>query len=292
MQQTRWSRREVLVMSGAGMLALGAPRSMVWAQEAARKPIPLGVQLYSVRRDCGKDFDAALKRIAEMGFEGVEFAGYHNYKDNAAGLKKRLDALGLKAAGTHVGAKSFVGDALKRTIEFNKTLGCRFLIVPGDRRFTDPEKSKELADQMNEAAEALKPEGLFCGYHNHTGEFAKVGGKTYWDLFAERTDKKVILQQDVGWTTVAGLDPVALVKKHLGRTRTTHFKAKLPKGTRDKKPFIGEDTIDWKGLIKACTEVGGTEWFVVEQEDYPDRLPPMECVKRSLDGLKKILADK
>ena len=100
-----------------------------------------------------------------------------------------------------------------------------------------------------------------------------------------------MLQQDVGWTTGAGFDPVALVKKYPGRTKTTHFRAKLARGTNGKKHFIGEAMIDWNSLIIACEEVGGADWFTVEQEDYPEGLTPMECIERSLKGLKKILKE-
>ena len=79
------------------------------------------------------------------------------------------------------------GDELKKTIDFHQTIGCKFLIVPGDGDFTDPEKSKALAETFNKTAEVLKPLGMACGYHNHTNEFKKDGDNTYWDLFAERT---------------------------------------------------------------------------------------------------------
>jgi sugar phosphate isomerase/epimerase len=281
------TRRDALKATAAGLVAVGFP-SAGWLSQ---KRIPIGLQLYSVRRDCGKDIDASLKQVADMGFEGVEFAGYYKYKSDAKGLKKKLDELGLKAAGTHIGANSFAGDKLKATIEFHQTIGCQFLIVPGDGRFTHPEKSKEFADLMNKAAAELKPLGLFCGYHNHTKEFKKHEDKTYWDLFAERTSKDVILQQDVGWTKTAGLDPAALVRRYPGRTRTTHFKASTSKGAKDLKHFIGQDAVDWKPVITACYEVGGTEWFTVEQEAYPDGKTPMECCRISLENLKKILAE-
>lgn len=286
------SRREVLRSGTAGALGLVGAAHGLTARAAAKplRRIPVAVQLYSVRQECGKDFDAALKKIAEMGFEGVEFAGYHKYGEDPAGLRKTLDALKLKAAGTHIGAKAFLPENIKKTIAFHKTIGCRFLIVPGDGRYSHPEQSKEYAKLLTEAAAQLKADGLFCGHHNHTTEFKKDGDKTYFDLFAERTSKDVVIQQDVGWTVAAGLDPVAIVKKYPGRIKTTHIKAKLPKGTEGKKPFIGEDVTDWKAVITACAEVGGTEWLVVEQEDYPDGIAPMDATKRSLDGLKKILA--
>ena len=286
---TMFTRRDVLRLGAATAAALALPRFTFGAQG---KKVGIGVQLYSVRDACAKDFDAALKEIAGMGFEGVEFAGYHKYDGKAADLKKKLDELGLKAAGTHIRADSFTGDALKKTIEFHKTIGCSLLICPGDGRFTSAEKSKELAELFNKAAEALKPEGLYCGYHNHTQEFGKAeGDKTWWDLFAERTTKDVVLQLDFGHAIYAGADCVALVKKSPGRIKTTHIKGRLPKGTTGKKPFVGQDTADWKAILGACREVGGTEWFSIEQEDYPDGKSPMECTKISLEGLKKILKE-
>jgi sugar phosphate isomerase/epimerase len=280
------TRRDVL-RSALGLAAMAAVPRFVAAQD---RKIPLSVQLYSVRDFCGKDFDGTLAQIAEMGFQGVEFAGYHKYGNDAEGLRKKLDSLGLKAAATHIGANSFVGDALKRTIDYHKAIGCTLLICPGDKRFTDPEKSKEFAALMNDASKVLKPEGLYCGYHNHAREFDKAEDSTWWDLFAQRTNTDVVLQQDAGWTIVAGKDPAAYARKYPGRTKSTHIKAKPAKGSGF-KALIGQDGYDWKPYIKACYEVGGTEWFSVEQEEYPDGKTSLECVKISLEGWKKILAE-
>jgi len=178
-----FTRRSFLELAGLAPLS-GALSGRLTAA-AAR--IPIAVQLYSVRDDCKKDFDAALEQVAAMGFEGVEFAGYYSYADRAADLRKRLDALKLKVAGTHIGLQTLQGDVLKRTIEFHQAIGCRFLVVPSDKAFTDPAQSRALADTFNRLAETLTPLGMACGYHNHTGEFQKDGDKSYWDLFAERT---------------------------------------------------------------------------------------------------------
>ena len=283
------TRRNLLKLGAAGAATLALPAAAFGRQA---KKIGLGVQLYSVRDFCGKDFDGALKQIAEMGFEGVEFAGYHKYANDAAGLKKKLDELGLKAAGTHIGANSFFGDALKKTVEYHKTIGCTFLICPGDGRFTKAADAAAFADSFNKAAEALKAEGMACGFHNHTGEFAKAeGDKSWWDLFVERTSKDVVMQVDFGHALYAGIDCVGLVKKAPGRVRTTHVKGRLPKGTQGKKPFVGQDTGDWKSILGACYEIGGTDWFLIEQEDYPDGKTSMECTKISLDGLKGVLKE-
>jgi sugar phosphate isomerase/epimerase len=256
---------------------------------AARKKLPIALQLYSVRQDCGKDFDAALERVAKMGFEGVEFAGYHNYGGKAKELRKRLDDLGLKVAATHIPTGSFRGENLQKTIEFHQVLGCKFLIVPGDGDFTNPDKCKALADLFNETAAKLKPLNMYCGYHNHTGEFKKFGETTFWDFFATNTSKDVVLQQDCGWTAAAKLDPVAMMKKYPGRMKSTHFKPTVVGNEPGKKAFIGQDSVDWKAVIAACIEFGGTEWITLEQEAYPDGKSPMEATEISFKALKEMV---
>lgn len=280
------TRRSFLGLAGAVPLALALGERT----GAAAGKIPIAVQMYSVRADCKRDFDAALEQVAAMGFEGVEFAGYYGYASRAADLRKKLDGLNVKAAGTHISLDTLQGDALKATIDFHQAIGCRFLIVPSNDAFTDPEKSKTLADTFNQLAATLKPLGMACGYHNHTREFGKDGDKTYWDLFAERTTRDVILQQDCGWTADAGLDPVAYVKKYPGRTRTVHFKPYAPKGDPVKKAILGQDAVDWAAVYAACASVGGTEWVVVEQETYPDGKAPMVCTQESLAGLRGLIA--
>jgi sugar phosphate isomerase/epimerase len=287
---SQMTRRDVLKWSAAGAAAALVRPSALFAQD--KKRIPIGLQLYSVKGALGKDFEGTLKQVAEMGIEGVEFAGvFGKFGKDPEGLRKLLDSLKLQAAGTHIGAGSFTGDNLKRTIDFYKTIGCKFLIVPGDGRYTHPEKSKEYAEFMTKTAEALKADGLFTGHHNHTGEFAKAeGDKTYFDLFAERTPKEVVIQQDIGHTMAAGVDPTAIVKKYPGRIKTTHIKNRPAKAS-GKKPYVGEDNFDWKAYVTACFEVGGTEWLTLEQEEYPDGKSELEATKISCDGLKAVLKE-
>jgi sugar phosphate isomerase/epimerase len=280
------TRRSFLGMAGAVPLAwalTGPPRAI------AAGGIPIAVQMYSVRADCQKDFDAALEQVAAMGFEGVEFAGYYTYVTRAPELRQRLDGLKLRAAGTHIGLETLQGDALKSTIDFHQAIGCRFLVVPGNAAFTDPDKSKALADTFNQLAETLKPLGMACGYHNHVAEFKTDGDRTYWDLFAERTTRDVILQQDCGWTAAAGFDPVTYVRRYPGRTKTVHFKPFARPADVGRKAILGQDSVDWPAVYAACASVGGTEWIVVEQELYPDGKTPMACTRESLEGLRKIV---
>ena len=288
--QSRISRRRMLQTTAAGALLATVPGPMAAAAEAccAKKKLGIALQLYSVRGDCGKDFDAALERVAGMGFDAVEFAGYHKYGGNPEGLKKKLDDLGLLAAATHIGTGSFSEGSIQKTIDFHAAIGCKYLVVPGDGRFSHPDKSKELADIFNVAAEELKKVGMKCGYHNHTHEFKKDGDKTFWELFAERTSDDVVLQQDVGWTVAARQDPVKYIRQYPGRSQVIHCKPTVVDGGEGEIAILGQDSVPWVEIIKACREVGGTEWLTIEQERYP-KGTPMECVELSLAGLKKLV---
>ena len=289
------TRRVFLKTTAAtcGLLAAGCSTLTKKEKEVKTfRHIGIALQLYSVRDDCARDFDKTLDEVAAMGVEGVEFAGYHKYAEDAKGLKKQLDATGLKAVATFLATADLQGDALKRNIEFLKTIDCEVLTVGGDSGFCNKERNKDLADIFNKDTEDLKPVGLFCGYHNHAAEMTDTdGGKTWWDLFAERTSKDVILHHDVGWIADGGKNPVELIRKYPGRTRRTHLKTYVDGKIEGKKHIIGQDSLDWKSIIAACYEVGGTEWFTVEQEIYPDGKSPMECSDLSLKGFKAILSD-
>jgi sugar phosphate isomerase/epimerase len=282
------TRRDVLKAGAAGALAISLPGFATAKGQGAPKA-GIALQLYSVRNDCAKDFDAVLTWVAGTGFSAVEFAGYHNYANNPQGLRKKLDELGLKVAATHIGTGTLAGDNLAQTIDFHKVIGCKYLVVPGDGRFSKPDGNKELAEIFNKAAEELKKVGMATGYHNHTHEFQKDGEKTYWELFAERTTEDVILQQDVGWTTVAGYDPAEMIRKYPGRSQVIHCKPSMVKGDEG-RAIIGEDSVKWVPVFEACRDAGGTEWLTIEQESYPGGMSPMECTELSLAGMKKILA--
>ena len=243
--------------------------------------IPIALQLYSVRHDCERDLPGTLKAVAEMGYEGVDFAGYYGY--DAPTIRAMLDDLGLKVAGCHTGLDTLLGDALPKTVEFNRILGNKFLIVPG---LPEPYRNsraawRKTADVFNEIAARLAPEGMFTGYHNHYIEFTPMDGELPWDTFFGNTVPEVVMQIDLGNALHGGADPVAFLKRYPGRARTVHLKEYS--ATND-KAIIGEGDVDWEAVFQVCEADGVTEWYIVEQESYA--YPPLECVDRCLQALK------
>ncbi|MFN3690106.1 MAG: sugar phosphate isomerase/epimerase family protein, partial [Fimbriimonadales bacterium] len=116
-----------------------------------------------MREDCKRDLPRTLAAVAQIGYAGVEFAGYYDY--DAATLRKMLDENGLECCGTHIGLDALLGDNLPRTLEFHATLKCPYLIVPGlpPERMASRAAWLETARLFNEIAEQLKPHGFRTG---------------------------------------------------------------------------------------------------------------------------------
>ena len=252
---------------------------------AAGKKIPIGVQLYSVRTLCAKDFPGTLAGVAKLGYQGVEFAGY--YERSAAEIKKMLDGNGLKCCGTHIGVETLLGDNLARTVEFNQTIGNRNLICPGlpEKYRSSREAWRESAKVFNEISEKLKPHKLRVGYHNHSIEFQPLDGEKPWDTFFGNTNKDVVMQLDIGHAVHAGADPVAVMKRYPGRAKTVHVKDYSP---TKRDALIGDGDVKWKEVLATCQTVGGTEWYIIEEES--NAYPGLDGIGQSLKRLRAMTA--
>jgi len=245
--------------------------------------IPIALQLYSVRDDCARDLPGTLKAVADMGYEGVEFAGYYNY--SAKDLRRLLDDTGLRVAGTHIGLETLLGDEFERTVEFNQTIGNKFLIVPGlaGERRNSRAAWQQTAKVFNEIAAKLEPLGMQTGYHNHTVEFAPLEGELPWDTFFGSTRRDVVMQIDTGNALHGGADPVPFMERYPGRATTVHLKEY---SSSYNTALIGEGVVRWADFFRLCETTGGTQWYIVEQESYA--FPPLECVAKCLENLKKM----
>lgn len=268
-------------------------------QQYKNKLIPkVSVQLWSVKNELKNDFEGTLTKLAAMGFDGVEFAGdFGPYKDNAKGLKNFLDNLGLEVSAAHANFNVYEDNVFEQTVAYYKALGIDTLIIPWDERAWNSDEVDNFITDLNLLYTKLTAEGFRFGFHNHDQEFNAYKGSTFWDHIAISTPKDFVLQMDVGWVTLAEKDPVEYINRYPNRTLTTHIKAKLPKdiaakmAINGKRQIVGDDVTDWDSVLKADIMVGGTKWFVIEQEEYPDGLTPLAAVKLSKQGLDKAISN-
>ncbi len=261
-------------------------------QEAGSvSPIPISVQLWSVREDVKQDFKDTLTKLSQLGFQGVEFAGdFGPYKNDAKGLKKFLDSLGLKPSGAHVQLKLLKNKDSEKFLDFLKEVGIELVIIPADARAWDGEGIESFVNDLNQLSTRLAKKNLRIGYHNHAQEFGSFLKQTYWDYIAQNTYEEVFLQLDVGWVNYAGKDAEYYVKRYPGRTLTTHIKIR----TQDKNgvnTIIGQDNFDWGKQVQTYLTHGGTRWLVIEQEEHPEGFDFLSAVAASKAGLEKAIME-
>ncbi len=254
--------------------------------QAAAKGIPIGLELYSVRDQLKADLPGTLKTVAGDGYQCVEFfAPYYNWTlDQAKVTRKVLDENGLRCFSTHNAINYFDDAQIAHTIKLNHALGARYAIVSSAGAPKTLDGWKQVADRLNKAADRLRPENLYTGYHNHQPEFTPLEGTKPLEVIARNTSKDIVLQFDVGTCVEVGADPVAWIKQNPGRIRSLHCKDWGPQ--QGYQVLFGEGTVPWKAIFEAAETVGGVEYYLIEQEG--SRYPAFETAKLCFQSFQKI----
>lgn len=253
-------RAFVRALASAGVAAAVRPAVL---GAAAREPIArLGFQLYTARRAMARDFSGTLARIAAIGYDEVEFAGY--FGNPPAAVRSAVRAAGLSAPSAHIGMPELAGD-WPRTIADASSIGHDHLIfawIPDAHRSEDG--YKRLAERFNRAGETARASGIRLGYHNYTYDFTRAGDRFLYDLMLAETDPRyVTMQMDVYWLVDAGQDPLAYLTRHPGRYSSLHLKDRTP----DKRMVdVGSGAIDWRRIIPAARAAGVRHFFVEHDE--------------------------
>jgi sugar phosphate isomerase/epimerase len=277
------TRRDILRLGGAvAASALFAP--ILPAKAAGWKQVPIGTQLWCVRKQLAGDIPGTLKSLAAMGYEAVELE--NAFSTSGKDWRAHLDAAGLKACGFHHTLAELQGDKLAASIEFNRAIGNRNLIIRSlaPPVYTSADLLKKTAETINGVAEQLKPHNMRVGYHNHTTDFNRIDGEYWWNRFADLTAKDVVLQFDTGNASeMQGVTPQEFIRRNAGRTVSMHVK---PFSTKEPNAYLGADELDWPAIMTAAETTGGVEWYIIEYEK--EGVPPLEALKANLDSFKKM----
>ena len=175
----------------------------------------VAIQLYSVRREMAADFEGTLKALAEMGYQGVEFAGLHD--KSAAEVKALCEKYGLTPVSGHVQVRFIEADPNLPTTY--QEIGTKHLAIPG-HQWGDDKDFNHSMERFRAACEAVRATGKRMHYHNHANEiYCKIGDKFQLDAIFDAIPADLLgCEFDVGWLTVAGEDPAAWIRKYAGRT--------------------------------------------------------------------------
>lgn len=245
--------------------------------------VPIALQLYTVRDDISRDLPGTLRQVAEIGYAGVEFAGFGEWKSQE--LKSILAELNLSAAGGHVPLDQLEQD-LEKSIQFSLELGNPYIVCPWipEERRKDKANWLAIAELFNAVAERCHKEGLTFCYHNHSFEFVKFDDKYALDLLFESTNPSLVNSElDTYWIQHGGPDPVDYLRRYAGRCPLVHLKDMADDEERSFAE-VGQGILHWNAIFEAA-EAGGAEWYIVEQDTCPG--PPIESARISFENLRK-----
>jgi sugar phosphate isomerase/epimerase len=266
------------------------PISMMGFGKEALRAANLGVELYTVRSIITNNPAQVLKSIHEMGYKEVEavFA-------SLGAIGPALKDSGLKPVSVHVDTALFMEGGSKLDDAFGqvKQFGFEYAVLPyippAQRGGADT--FKKLAETLNKSGEKANAAGLKLCYHNHAFEFEPLAGTTGFEILMHDTHKDLAsLELDIFWASVAGHDPVAVLKKYSGRIPLLHLKDKKSgqpvqyneKVTPDTFREIGNGSIDIAAVL-ATAKKSAVRHYFVEQDQTSGS--PLDSLRQSYEWL-------
>ena len=294
------SRRSFIQNSAVLLAGTALLSKTAWA--ASKSGEIVGLQLYSVRDDMGKDPLGTLTQLAKIGYKHVEHANYINrkfYGYSAKEFRKVLDDLGLKMPSGHtvmgkdhwdVAKKDFT-DAWKHTVDDAAVMGQKYVISP----WMDESMRKTYDDYLRyldvfaKSGELCQKSGMKFGYHNHWAEFTEeLNGMKLFDIMMKNLDvNKVVMQLDIGNMYIGGAKALDVIGKYPGKFELIHVKDEIAVNTVEKyeSAILGKGIIPVKDVLDICRKTGGTKVFIVEQEAYQN-MTPVQSVKEDFEIMK------
>jgi sugar phosphate isomerase/epimerase len=222
-------------------------------------PLPVALQLYSIRETLAKGFEAGVRKVAEMGYAGVETAGFPGTTPEAAARLFRELGLGVSSAHSALP----LGDKKNEVLDAMAAIGCKRIVLAWlpPEQFTSLEAVYRATDMLNAAAEVARAHGLTVGYHNHWQEFTLVEGRPAYEHMLERLDPDVFWELDTYWAMVAEHDPADVIAALGPRASLLHLKDG-PGTMQDPMTAVGDGVQDWLHIMPAGEKYA--EWLIVE----------------------------
>jgi len=223
--------------------------------------VPISVQLYSVREQMAADARATLKRIAEIGYAGVEPAGLAEM--SPADFRKAVEDLGMTVSSSH--GPDVMSD-FDGTVETCKALGLDCVSHMGFGGGTSLDDLKAAGDLINAVCDKLDAVGMTMFMHNHNAEFETTfDGRRLFDVLFEMCPK-LQTETDIYWVQVGGADPAEVIGQYKSRMPLMHVKDG-PLDPASPMTAVGQGKVDVPACF-AAAEGGALRWAVVELDEF------------------------
>jgi sugar phosphate isomerase/epimerase len=153
---------------------------------------------------------------------------------------------------------------------------------------------RKLAERLNAAGERCRGAGLRLCYHNHAFEYEEGESRVPIDLLMEITDDKLVaLELDTFWTSVAGYDPVMMLRRYADRVPLAILMDKaegyplqytdtVPRGAFKE---LGAGVLNIPAILQAGGKAGVRYYFVGQDQSPGD---PLKSLAQSYDYLNRV----
>jgi sugar phosphate isomerase/epimerase len=247
------------------------------------KSTQIGIQLYTVRDYLAdvKQIAQTCKKLKDFGYAAAELCGLPISDDE---IIKILGDSGLTCCSTHEGVPDILNEPVKVAARV-KSLGAKYTCLPHPGGFNTLAEVQAFVKKLDTAGKVMAEAGVSLCYHNHSIEFRRFDGKLMLEEIYNGTDPKHLKAEiDTYWVQYGGGTPQDWVKRLAGRMPLLHLK---DLGMNDKADptymEVGSGNLDWKTII-AAAEVGGCEWYIVEQDFCAG--DPFDSVKKSCEYIR------
>lgn len=243
----------------------------------------VGLQLYTVRDLMKADLPGTLRKVAQIGYKEVEFAGY--YGRTPAQIRALLKQNGLTSPSSHIGLDILEKDSV-RAFADAKAIGHQWVTmpyIPEERRKTVDDWNK-IIDLLNQLGPQAKAAGLRLAYHNHDFEIRPVDGVRPLDMMLSKTDPALVdFEMDLYWVVFGGGDPLDFFNRYPKRFALVHVKDSA--GPPDNKMVdVGKGTIDFPKIFAQSDKAGIKHYFV--EHDQP--ADPIATIRNSYKYLAAV----
>ena len=249
----------------------------------------IGLQLYTVRDKIKLDLKSTLEKVAQIGYNSAEAAGYNVADGTFYGMTPKafaelLNGLGMPLTSSHT---TFELDTAEKVIADAASTGAKYIIYPflADKFRSNLDGWKSTAEKFNKIGEIAKKNGIQFGYHNHAFEFEKMEDQIPYDLLLSLTDPALVtFEMDLYWVTKGGYNPVDYFRKYPGRFQLWHVKDMTKTDDMFFAP-VGSGRIDFSGIF-AEKKTAGMKYFFVEQDSFKD-MDAFESIEMSFKYLSQ-----
>ncbi|MEP7277992.1 MAG: sugar phosphate isomerase/epimerase [Bacteroidota bacterium] len=228
------------------------------------------------------DPQGTLKKIAEIGFKGLEYPDTFGLPTSA--LKKIIADNHLYSLGGGYSMSELIKNFDTITTTYNE-IGKKYVLCYWPWLDSGKNKTienwKETCERFNDVGKRFKQAGLRLGYHNHDIEFIPTNNQIPYDTVLNYTDPEfVTIQMDIWWIYTGGQDPISFIERYPGRFELCHIKT---------KEILNNDAavqkLNYKKILGHSKKAGFKEFILENEKGIAE---PIDFIEKSYRYMKTL----